>query len=91
VNRTLLDVRVSPGASRDQVEGLMADGRIKIRLRAKAVEDAANEALVKFVADCLRIGPRSVWIVTGLRARMKTLEISGLAEADVRARLLEKH
>ena len=88
--RTRLDVRVSPGASGDEVDAVMADGRIKIRLRAKAVEDAANEALVKFVAARLGIAARDVRIATGLRSRAKTLEISGLAEADVRARLLEK-
>jgi uncharacterized protein len=82
-------VRVIPGAPRDAVDGEMADGRVKLRLRARAVEGAANAALVEFVAARLKLPRRSVRIVAGQAARMKTLEVDGLDGAEARRRLIE--
>jgi len=67
----------------------MPDGRVKLRLRARAVEGAANEALVKLVAARLGVPRRAVRIVIGAAARMKTLEVDGLDSAEARRRLLE--
>jgi uncharacterized protein len=83
-----LDVRVIPGAPRDAVDGEMGDGRVKLRLRARAVEGAANEALVEFVAKRLGVPRRSVRLVLGATARMKTLEVDGLDPAEARRRLI---
>ena len=83
----LLEVRVLPGAKNDAVEGTLADGRIKIRLRARAVEGAANEALVEFVAERLGVARRAVRILRGERSRMKTLEVDGLGPREARDRL----
>ena len=55
-----LSLRVVPGGSRDAVEGEMADGTIKVRLRARAVEGAANEALIEFVARVLGVPRRAI-------------------------------
>jgi uncharacterized protein (TIGR00251 family) len=89
VNRTLLEVRVLPGASRDAVDGELADGRIRVRLRARAVEGAANDSLVDFVAARLGLARRSVTILRGHRSRQKTLELEGLDSYEARSRLLE--
>ena len=83
-----LDVRVQPGAKRDSVEAAADDGRLKIRLRARAVEGAANDALVEFVAKRLGVPRRAVRILAGERSRMKTLEIDGLDPREARGRLL---
>ena len=45
-----LSVRVQPRASRDEVAGRYGEG-IKIRLRAPPVDGAANEELVRFIAE----------------------------------------
>ncbi|MBI5836305.1 MAG: DUF167 domain-containing protein [Candidatus Eisenbacteria bacterium] len=84
-----IQVRVVPGAPRDAVDGEMSDGRVKLRLRARAVEGAANEALVAFVAGRLGVPRRAVRIASGLTARMKTLEVEGLDAGEARRRLLE--
>ncbi len=84
-----LDVRVVPGARRDEVDGEMPDGRIKIRLRARAVEGAANEALTAFVAGRLGIPRRAVVLRSGEHARLKTLELAGIDVVEARRRLLE--
>jgi uncharacterized protein (TIGR00251 family) len=61
----------------------MHDGVIKIRIAAPAVENAANLALVEFVAKQLGIAKRSVRIVSGHTSRRKMLEIDGVGIASV--------
>jgi uncharacterized protein len=65
----------------------MHDGVIKIRIAAPAVENAANEALVDFVADALGVSKRSVRIVSGFASRRKVLEIDGVTEEELAAKL----
>lgn len=65
----------------------MHDGVIKIRIAAPAVENAANLALVEFVADALGVAKRSVRIVGGGASRRKVLEIDGVTEAEIAAKL----
>jgi uncharacterized protein (TIGR00251 family) len=80
-------VRLQPRASVDEVAGV-ADGVVRIRLRAPPVDGAANEALVRFLADRLGVRRAAVRIVAGATSRMKTIEIDGLTSPDV-ARLAE--
>lgn len=76
-----LEVYVQPRASSSEVAG-WHDGVPRIRLRAPAVDDAANEALVEFIATRLGLPRRAVRIAAGRRSRRKRLEIAGVtAEA----------
>jgi uncharacterized protein (TIGR00251 family) len=65
----------------------MHDGIIKIRIAAPAVENAANEALVEFVAEALGVSKRSVRIVSGGASRRKVLEIDGVTKQAIAAKL----
>jgi uncharacterized protein YggU (UPF0235/DUF167 family) len=65
----------------------MHDGVIKIRVAAPAVENAANLALVEFVAEQLDIAKRSVRIVAGGASRRKVLEIDGVTEGAIAEKL----
>jgi uncharacterized protein YggU (UPF0235/DUF167 family) len=65
----------------------MHDGVIKIRIAAPAVENAANLALVEFVANQLGIAKRSVRIVAGGTNRRKVLEIDGVTGEEIAAKL----
>ena len=84
---TTLDIRVIPRAPRTRVDGERG-GAILIRLAAPPVDGAANDALVAFLAETLRVPRRHVTLVAGERARDKRIAIVGLDEASVRARLL---
>lgn len=68
-------VRVVPRASNNQVLE-MAPGILKARLTAPPVEGAANEALVRLLADHFGVRRSRVRIVTGHSARMKLIEIA---------------
>ena len=81
-----LEVKVIPGASRDEVAGTMGNA-VKIKLRAPPVEGRANEALVEFLAERLDLPRRAISLVHGDTSRQKLLRIEGLDLAAVRARL----
>ena len=85
--RVLLNVRVVPRASRDEIRR-QADGTIRIRLQAPPVEGKANAALVRFLARRLDLPRSAVRILAGANSRHKRLEISGLPAARVEAKLL---
>jgi uncharacterized protein (TIGR00251 family) len=83
-----LNVYIQPRASKTEIAGTH-DGMIKIRISAPAVENAANRALIEFIAQRLGIAKRSVRIVSGSANRKKVLEIDGVG-ADAVAELLKR-
>jgi uncharacterized protein len=80
-------VRVQPRASKDEVAGEMG-GALKVRLRAPAVEDRANEALVEFLAQLLKTPRAAVRILSGERSRTKRIEIRGVTRQQILALLV---
>jgi uncharacterized protein (TIGR00251 family) len=70
----ILDLHVQPGASRTEFAGKHGE-RLKVRLQARAVDGAANEALIEFLAVHFRVPRRNVRIVSGLKSRQKRVEI----------------
>ncbi len=79
-------VRVQPRASRDEVSGL-SGGVLRVRLTAPAIENRANEALVRFLAEALDVPRARVEIVTGDRGRNKIVRVRGIAPGELYARL----
>ncbi|HAY06229.1 MAG TPA: DUF167 family protein [Hyphomonas sp.] len=82
--RHRLAVRVQPGASADRIEGKGSDdaGRlfVKIRVRARPEDGAANAAVEAVVAKALGLPKSAVRVVTGAKTRIKGLEIEGSPE-----------
>ncbi len=77
-----LTVRVQPRASKDEIVGAM-QGALKIRLRAPAIENRANEALVVFLAELLKRPKSAVRIQSGEHGRTKRVEIYGVTRQQV--------
>jgi len=80
----ILAVRVQPRASKDEIAGVM-DGALKVRLRAPALEDRANEALCEFLADLLKTPKAAVRILSGHHSRSKRVEVRGVTRQQVLA------
>ena len=78
----VLAVRVQPRASKDEIAGEM-DGALKVRLRAPAVEDRANQALIDFLSELLKTPRSAVSILSGERSRVKRIEIRGVTRPQV--------
>jgi uncharacterized protein (TIGR00251 family) len=81
-----IEIYVQPRASRTAIAGLH-DGLIKIRIAAPAVENAANLALIEFVAKRLGIAKRSVRVASGASSRRKVLEIDGVSAGEIADKL----
>ena len=82
-----LAVRVHPRARKNSVTGVHAD-TLKIALTAPPVDGKANEALIAFLADTLRLPRARVALVSGLTSRAKMVRITGKSAAEVAAALL---
>jgi hypothetical protein len=78
--RVVIELHVQPGARRTGVAGLHGE-RLKIRLAARAVDGAANRALVEFLADALDAPRRGVLIEAGETSRQKRVSVSGARRA----------
>jgi len=82
-SQATLSIRIQPRASKNEIV-MPVGGGLKIRLTAPPVDGAANEALVKFLADTLSIPKSRVEIVSGHTSREKIVRISGISDAEVR-------
>ena len=83
----IFSLRVQPRASKDEIAGEIG-GALKVRLRAPALEDRANEALVEFLARLLKTSKSAVSILNGERSRTKRIEISGVTRQQILALLV---
>jgi uncharacterized protein (TIGR00251 family) len=79
-----LAVYIQPRASKTELAG-MHDGSIKIRIAAPPVDNAANQALVEYVAQRLDLAKGRVRLVSGATSRRKVLEIDGVTDAELSA------
>ena len=81
-----LQVRIHPGARKNAITGIH-DAALKISLTAPPIEGRANQALIAFLADQLRIPKSRITLLTGTTSRSKTLRITGKSAAKVQAAL----
>ncbi|MFL6652511.1 MAG: DUF167 domain-containing protein [Sulfurifustaceae bacterium] len=83
-----LAVKVIPKAARDGVAGWMSDV-LKVRVTAAPERGKANTAVLGMIAAALRVPRDSVRLIAGAASERKLLEIDGLTDAELRARLGE--
>ena len=69
-----LALHAQPGAKRTQIKGTHG-GAIKIAVAARAVEGAANEALLAFLADAFDVPRRRCVLISGQTSRQKRVRI----------------
>jgi uncharacterized protein (TIGR00251 family) len=77
-------VRVTPRASRNAIEGEY-QGALKVRLTAPPVEDRANEALRRLLAERLNVPVSAVRIVAGDKSRTKRVTVAGATRTQILA------
>lgn len=84
-----LAIRVRPGASRTVVGG-EHDGALVVRVTARAIDGAANEAALRAIASAFGLRRRDVQLVRGTTSRNKLvgLDADAARVAATRARLL---
>ena len=82
----LLSVKLQPRASANAI-GDALGGELRIKVTAPPVDAAANEALVKLLAQQLDCPRNRVELVRGHTSRHKTIKLHGLAAEAVLSRL----
>jgi uncharacterized protein (TIGR00251 family) len=85
----ILRVHLVSNAKIDSVVGEYGDA-IKITVRAPAVEGKANAALIRFLAEQLKLSRHAIVLERGHRSRDKLIRIDGLTAEDVRTRMRER-
>jgi len=85
----LLELRITPNSSKNQILGYYGEKQIKIALKSPPVDGKANEALLIFLSEIFSVSKKNVELISGGTARSKRVFIHGDAQA-LRA-LLEQH
>ena len=67
-------VHAQPGARHTQTQGIHGEA-IKIRIAARAVDGAANDALLEFLAEALQVPRRRCVLMRGTASRNKRIRI----------------
>lgn len=83
-----LAIRVTPNAKRNEIDGFLEDGTIRIRLTASPVEGKANSALIEFLSKVLDVRRSDIEIIAGQTGRSKLVTISDIDPATVQEKLL---
>ena len=88
-----LAIKLTPGTSVDRIEGWDADpeGRpvLKVRVRARPVDGEANAALIVLLVKALGVPRSTLSLMRGGQSRLKMIEVEGLDDAGLRARLTD--
>ena len=82
----LLSVKLQPRASTNEI-GEALGNELRIKVTAPPVDAAANEALVKLLAQQLDCPRDRVELLRGHTSRHKTVKLYGLAPEEVIKRL----
>jgi len=81
-NYVTFSVRVQPRSSKNEICGIYGDA-IKIKLTSPPVEGEANEGLIKFLSDILKISKGQIEIISGHKSRTKSIKITGVTKEKV--------
>ena len=82
----LLSVKLQPRASRTEIDKQHGD-ELKIKVTAPPVDAAANEALIKFLAEKLDCARNRVELIRGQKSRHKTVKLHGFKSEEILRRL----
>jgi len=79
----IVKVRVIPNARENEVVSRIGSV-LRVKVAAPAVDNKANMALQKYLAEFFEVPARTVNIVRGANGREKTVEISGRSEEELK-------
>lgn len=82
----LLSVKLQPRASKNEIVGPLGD-ELRIKVTAPPVDAAANEALLRLLAETLDCPRGKVELVRGQTSRHKVIKLHGAEARTVAARL----
>ena len=72
--RVSLRIKAQPAASRNEFCGLYGEDAVKVRIKAPAVEGAANRELAKFLSKQFKVAKSEVLFKSGQNSKVKIVE-----------------
>lgn len=69
-----LRIKAQPAASKNEFCEIYGEDAIKIRIKAPAVEGAANKELVKFLSKSFKVSKSEVVFKSGQNSKIKIVE-----------------
>jgi len=72
-NSVTLRIKAQPAASKNAFCEIYGEDAIKIRIKAPAVEGAANKELVKFLSKSFKIPKRDIVFKSGQTSKVKVV------------------
>ena len=81
-----IQLHIQPRATRTELAGPFGDA-LKVRVKSPPVDGAANEELVRFLAEALSVSRSALELVAGHSGRRKTVRVLGISVVDAERRL----
>ena len=81
-----LPLKVVPGAAQSGIAGWLGDA-LKVRVSAPPARGRANAEVIALLARRLGLPKSALGIAAGSNSAHKTLQVTGLAEAEIMRRL----
>jgi uncharacterized protein len=82
----VLTLHIQPGAKRTELAGIHGEA-LKIRLGAPPVDGKANDCLIAFLAERLRVPKSRVVLESGMTSRSKRVRVVGVKADHIEASL----
>jgi uncharacterized protein len=79
-------LHVQPRARRPEISGVF-NGALKVKITAPPVDDAANRALIEYLASRLGVSKTKISILSGARSRDKKLLIKNISLQELHKKL----
>ncbi len=84
---SLLLLYIQPNAAKSSITG-EHDGRLKIKIKAPPVDGEANEELIRFLSEILKVSKSKIHLLQGVSSRQKNILVE-LTFDHVRTILLQ--
>ncbi len=73
-DKVSIRIKAQPAASKNEFCEIYGEDAIKIRIKAPAVEGAANKELIKFLSKSFKVSKSDIIFKTGQNSKIKIIE-----------------
>jgi uncharacterized protein (TIGR00251 family) len=85
----LIEIHAQPQARKNEIIGLHNE-RLKIKIQSPPVDGKANEMLIEFLAETLKVSRSRLRLTKGETSRQKQVLVEGMTPAEVEPLLLKR-
>lgn len=83
-----LAIRVTPRATRDEIQEIQSDGMVRIRLISSGKDQDINRSLVRFLATVLGVDESKIEIVAGQDGLDKLVSVLDMDPSEVQKKII---